>query len=37
MRRDGKRALFADAHSNQALIPTFDDLTNADWRGRKEY
>jgi len=30
MRRDGKRALFANAHPNKALIPTFDDLTNAE-------
>jgi hypothetical protein len=35
MRRDGKRALFADAHPDEAFIPTFDDLTNADWRGLK--
>jgi hypothetical protein len=35
VRRDGKGALFADAHPNKAFIPTFNDLSNADWEEDK--
>jgi hypothetical protein len=32
VRRDGKDALFAYAHPNKAFIPTFDNLSNANWK-----
>lgn len=30
IRRDSKSALFADAHPNKTLVPTFDNLSNTD-------
>jgi len=30
IRRDSERALFLDTHANETLVPTTDDLTDAD-------